>query len=158
MAVALKPPVVKPASTTPIKPKPQALGDDMKMTHERLVVPNKTLVLPGQEVWLKSPDGKGNWNIATEGLAYYDTDLFVRGTGLLDGQTLTVQPFIVTGGGKHRSGYFPQEVHGSEDGEFYGQVRFKTPLLSTSSVEILVKASAPATITSYGSDTFAFHL
>lgn len=155
MAVALGS-TPAPAKPKPIAPKPATVGDDMKVTHERLVVPSSLVLAKGQELWLRAPDNKTNWNLATEGLAYYDVDMFLRGTGLLDGESVTVQPFIVTSG-NHRSGYFPQEIHGSTDGIFAGQVRFKTPLLSTGRVEVLVKSSAPnVKITSYGADTFAF--
>jgi hypothetical protein len=146
--------------TTPIVPKaPGVTKEDMKVDHLRVVIPTKlNFSTANKAVWLKSKDGKENWNLATEGLGYYDCDVFVQGEGLFDGESLKVQGFIVTGGGKSRSGYFPQEISGSTDGKFYGVIRLKTPLLSTARLEVTVESSATGVVvTNYGSDTFAFH-
>jgi N-acetylmuramoyl-L-alanine amidase-like protein len=149
MAEALKTPVVKPAS---ISPKPST-GGIVDIGHERQVFAKTPVnLVANTQVALKN--GASNWNLAVEGLGYYDCDVFIQGTGLEDGEVLTVQAFIVTAGG--RSGYFTQEIPGTTTGKFQGSVRLKTPLLSTAKLEIEVKASTNAVITVYGADTYAF--
>lgn len=156
MAEALK---TKPAGgiittpKTPIQPKPTPKVGDMQISHDQPVITKAVTLAKGVDTWLKN--GDSNWNLATEALGYYDCDLFIRGRGLPDGESITVQAFIVTKGG--RSGYFPVEIHGSADGTFSGSVPLKTPLLSTARLEIMVNSSvAGAMIDSYGSQTFAF--
>jgi hypothetical protein len=168
MAEAMKKPAASTApkptpKPTPIQPKPP-VKEDMKVTHERVVIPaNMKFPVANKAAALWRPGKAGvsngeNWNLAVQGLGYYDCDVFIQGTGLGDGETLTVQGFIVTGGGKTRSGYFPQEIHGSADGKFHGVFRLKTPLLSTARLEIEVQSTTTtAVVTNYGADVFAFH-
>jgi hypothetical protein len=149
MANALNPVTPKPIPPTV----PQET--DMKLEYVADRINTKVSLAANTSVTLK--DGKDDWNLAADGLGlgYYDCDVFVRGVGLKDGESITVQPFIVAG--SKRSGYFPQEIHGSTDGKFDGNIRFKTPLLSTARVEIDIKTSGTGVVVqSYGADKYVF--
>jgi len=162
MAEALKA-KPNPVPVPPLKPKPPVAKDDMKLTHERMVHPVKLTLDKGKSTRLYIPGVAGKraavtWNLAVEGLAYYDCDVFIQGEGLFDGQSIVVQGFVVTKGNAVGSGYFPQEIHGSADGKFHGTFRLKTPLLSTARLEVAVTPTAPdVVVTNFGADVFAFH-
>lgn len=79
-------------------------------------------------------------NLAVLGLGHYDVDLFLNGSGLPAGETLTVQFAVIPTGGKS-SGYFREEIHGSADGTFSGRARFKGPILAASRLEVTVVSS-----------------
>jgi N-acetylmuramoyl-L-alanine amidase len=151
MAEALKTPnvVVKPV---PIPPKP-IVNEIMKLEHLQETIKVNLPLKAGQQVTLKK--GTANWNLATEGLGYYDIDVFVQGTGLEDGEKLSVQAFIVTSG-DHRSGFFTQSVDGNTGGVFEKTVSIKTPILSTAKIEIDVKATTDCVLTILGNATYAF--
>lgn len=151
MAEALK--VVPAPKPTPIPTKPTPKVEDMEVRHDQPVINSKVELTKGADVWLQR--NGANWNLATEQLAYYDIDVFLRGRGLPDGESITVQAFIVTKGGK--SGFFPVEIAGSADGTFAGSMPLKVPLLSTASLHILVRSSCNgAIIENYGAQTLAF--
>lgn len=154
MAEALRSKPVATTPKTPIAPKPTPKVEDMQIKHDQPVINKAVTLSKGVATWLKGPDNT-NWNLATEQLAYYDIEVFLRGKGLGDGESITVQAFIVTKGG--RSGFFPVEVHGSADGSFSGSMPLKVPLLSTARLEVLVTSSVSnAVIETYGAQTLAF--
>lgn len=157
MAEALKfnPPVVQP-------PKPPT-GEVVNLTYDRDVInPAGSKTLTKGVMWtLKKPDMATNWNLADEdmGLGYYDIDLFLQGTGLLEGESLTIQILVVTQAGTenmNKSGYFTQEIFGTKDGVFKGSVRFKSPLLSSAQLWVDVTASADCKLDVWGADTYKF--
>jgi hypothetical protein len=145
---------------TPIPPKaPGVTKEDMKLAHERVLVTNRpqSLTAGASRTLL---DAKGNkLNLATEGLGYYDVDVYLQGKGLPAGESVMVQAYIVTGTGKnvHRSGYFPQEIVGTSDGIFKGNFRFKTPLLSTARLEVdAISTKTGVSLDVYGADVYRF--
>ena len=154
MAEALK---VNP-TPVPVQPKPP-VGDIVDISHELTVIQQKVLLEANKPVILWRPGeagvrSAGPWNLATEGLAYYDADVFIHGSGLVDGESLKVLAQIVTSGG--RNGYYTQEIHGSSDGEFQGAIRLKSPLLSTGKLEIQVTPTSDCSLNVYGAQVFAF--
>lgn len=156
MAEALKNPapgIPAPAPKPPIAPKPP-VGEVVDLKYVRDNIKQTVSLSTNKQVTLK--EGTANWNLAADGLGlgYYDCDIYISGTGLEDGESLTVQAFIVTNG--NRSGYFTQKIDGNTKGEFSGNIRLKTPLLSTAKLEIDVKSTTDAVITNYGADKYVF--
>lgn len=150
----IKPPAPKP----PVAPKPTA-GDIVNLDFYREQPVKKAQnrhLAPGQAWFLKEADGKNNWDVAGKNLGYYDADLFIAGTGLKDGETVTVQVYVVTGAERNLSGYYTQDIEGSNSGKWQGNIRFKTPLLSTARLEVSVTASSDCFIDTWGSDTYVF--
>lgn len=146
---------------TPIQPKP-ITGEivDIEFTREQ---PAKTAqgrrLAAGLAWFLKESDMANNWNIANGSkLGYYDVDMFIRGRELSDGGRVTVQIFIVTGTGGERNlaGYFTQDIEGSADGSWNGNIRFKSPLLSTARLEVAVTATEDCLLDTWGSDSYLF--
>jgi hypothetical protein len=154
----VKQPVPAPKPVAPKKP----VGGIVDIKYDRdIVKPTTAVQLRKDSAWtLKNSDMKTNWNLADEGLGlgYYDIDLFLQGIELPDGESITVNAFIVTGTGtgRNRSGYFSQEIHGSTNGSFHSSVRLKTPLLSTAAIEVDVTASSDCKLKVWGSDIFKF--
>lgn len=105
----------------------------------------------GAEWFLKDKAGKLNENYGVNGFGHYSIDLFVQGTGLPAGETITVKFWIVPTGGA-RSAHFEQEIHGSADGTFRGTARFSMPILKASRIEASVKATTAAKLTHYAAD------
>lgn len=159
MAEALK---VKPAGTVtpapkPIAPKPDT-GEIVNIEYYRDYPGiDKNVNLAAGKSWtLKQKDMKVNWNVAFKGLGYYDVDLFIQGNKLPEGESVTVQAYVVTNG--KRSGYFTQDVEGSVglDGKWYGNIRVKSPLLATARLEFDVTASANCVLDYWGADVYVF--
>lgn len=138
----------------PIAPKPPT-GEVMDLKYVRDNINTPLTLAANSQVFLK--DGLSNWNLAGDqlGIGYYDCDLFVRGSGLEDGEVLTVQVFIRTQDG-NLSGYFPVTFTGSTGGEFNVSLPFKSPLLASATLEVAVKSSTPLVINSYGADKYVF--
>lgn len=142
------------AGATPAPtPTPVPEGPDVK--YARLYPIKHTRTLGKNAEWFLKQNSP-NFNHPTDenyaclGVGHYGIDLFVTGTGLPPGETLTVQYWLERGGKK--SGYFKQEVHGSKDGVFYGVARFSTHVQGA-----LVKASVMPScdgvkLTSYGAE------
>jgi hypothetical protein len=151
MALAYKAPVPKPPA---IKPKPPT-GEvmDLKYVRDNIVAP--VSLSANSQVFLK--DGGYDWNLAADGLGlgYYDCALFLRGTGLEDGESISVQVFIKTADG-NLSGYYPVEIHGSTNGTFEGTIPFKSPLLASASLLVAVKSTTDCVLTNYGADKYVF--
>lgn len=103
------------------------------------------------EWFLKNEAGKLNENYGVNGFGHYGIDLFIQGTDLPAGETLTVIFWIVPTGGS-RSAHFEQEIHGSTDGTFKGSARFSMPILKASRIEASVKATTAAKLTHYAAD------
>lgn len=150
-----KPPAPKP----PIAPKPPT-GDIVDIKFARDYPGQKEAIqLRANNEWtLKGADNKSNWNLAGQGLGYYDIDLFIQGRELPDDGIVTVQIYIVTGTERKRSGYFTQDIEGSVGPEkkWRGNLRFKSPLLSTARIEVDVIASADCKIDYWGADIYVF--
>lgn len=153
MAEALKTPVV----VKPIEPKPP-VGGIVDIKYERTTVGQKENIVlsAGKPFTLKGADNKTNWNLASQGLGYYDIDLYFYGAKLPAGAVVKAQVYILAGG--RRSGYFTQDMEGSAgNGEWYGHIRFKSPLLATAKIEVDVTASVDGVvITRYDADTYVF--
>ncbi|AYN58251.1 endolysin [Arthrobacter phage Kepler] len=135
-------------------PKPTKKGEQVPK-HTRIYPPAVTRNLgAGVEWFLKDRTGKRNLNLAggTGGLGHYDVDLFVQGSGLAVGEVVEVQFYLVKGG--KRSGYFTQQIHGTESGDFKGSARFKMPLDESAAIEVGVKASAGCALEVYGADVY----
>lgn len=95
-------------------------------------------------------------NFAVLGLGHYDIDLFLEGTDLPAGETITVQFQIIPTGGKP-SGYFREEIHGSADGTFSGRAKFKMPILKAARLEATITSSKEsAYINQYSADVYAW--
>ncbi|QIN94357.1 lysin A, protease M23 domain [Arthrobacter phage Abba] len=131
-----------------VKPTPAA-GPKSAPQHEESEVPAYTRIttpaahrrLAKGKTWtLVDATNKANQNFATLGLGHYDADLFLQGTDLPLGETITVQFFIIPTGGKP-SGYFKEEIHGSADGTWQGRARFKMPILKTARLEAQITSS-----------------
>lgn len=145
----------------PIQPKPPT-GAIVDIKYDRDVITRAKHLTKGVMWTLKTQeDAALNWNLADEGLGlgYYDVDLFIQGTGLMDGESIELQVMVVTQPGTpemNKSGYFTQEVHGSADGTFKAAVRFKSPLLSSAALWVNATATADCDITMYGADVYKF--
>lgn len=139
------------ASTTIIQPAPE--GPEMK--YIRLYPTPVTRTLGKNAEWFlkeRSPNFNHptDENYACLGIGHYGIDLFINGTGLKPGETVTVQFWLVREG--VRSGYFKQEIHGSADGEFSGVARFSASV-EGALVQASVKASTDGVkLTSYGAE------
>ncbi|WNN95979.1 endolysin [Arthrobacter phage Hirko] len=95
-------------------------------------------------------------NFAVLGLGHYDVDLFLRGSGLPKGETVTVQFFVIPTGGKP-SGYFKQQIHGTADGTFADPVRFKMPILNAARIEAQITSSVEdAYLDGYAAEVYAW--
>lgn len=142
----------------PIPPKPPT-GDVVDLEYVREVPGlNENIRLGAGKPWTLKEAG-ANWNLANRGLGYYDIDLFVQGHGMPIGGSIKVQFYVVTGAERNRSGYFTQDIDGTygEDGKWYGNVRFKSPLLATAAIEVDVISDNEVTyIDTWGSDTYVF--
>jgi hypothetical protein len=111
----------------------------------------------GKTWYLKDKNGKVNLNLAsgTGGLGAYDVDLFLQGTGLPAGESISVQFLLVEG--SKRSSYFTQKIHGSKDGAFRGNARFKMPILKAARLEVAVTSTvAGPDLTTYGADVYVW--
>jgi hypothetical protein len=111
----------------------------------------------GKTWYLKDKSGKANLNLAsgTGGLGAYDVDLFLQGTGLPAGESISVQFLIVEG--SKRSSYFTQKIHGSKDGAFRGNARFKMPILKAARLEVAVTSTVTGPdLTTYGADVYVW--
>jgi hypothetical protein len=119
--------------------------------------PGATKLEAGKAWYLKDKAGTVNLNLAagTGGLGSYDVDLFLQGTGLPAGESITVQFALVNG--KDRSWYFTQKIHGSRDGLFRGNARFKMPILKAARLEVAVTSSTSGPdLTTYGADVYVW--
>ena len=118
---------------------------DVKMNPiEDQVVPAKAIALGKDKGWyLKDDSLKSNINLAIGGPGYYTGTLFVQGKGLMDGERLEVQLFIVNGA--KRSGYYTQDITGSTDGTFKGVFAIDQKISSGSRLEVLVTSSGETT-------------
>lgn len=139
-------------SPTPTEPTPEE-GPEVK--YARLYPTPATRNLGKNVEWFlkeRSPNFNHpvDENYACLGIGHYGIDLFVNGTGLPVGETVTVQFWLVRDG--KRSGYFKQEIHGSADGEFSGVARFSA-IVHGALVQASVKASTDGVkLTSYGAE------
>lgn len=84
--------------------------------------------------YLKHDDMTHNMIVGQAAPGHYVVDLFVQGTGLMDGDRLDIQFFVITG--TRRSGYYTQQVAGSADGVFKGQFSLNQAVPKGSRVEI----------------------
>lgn len=140
-------------TTTTNKPKPAVKKVSELPKYKRVYPKPVTRELGKNTEWfLKNDGGKYNENYAVNGFGHYGIDLFIQGTNLPAGETVTVQFVLVPTGGK-RSGYFEQEIHGSADGTFKGTARFNYPVLKAARIEASVKSSvAGAKLALYGAE------
>lgn len=151
LAINAQAAAVKPAP----KPAPAPVKDDDMPTYKRVPAiirkPGATRLAKDKTWYLKDKTGKRNLNLSpVAGL--YDVDLFLQGTGLGEGQALTVQFIVVTVGGR-RSGYYTQQVHGTKTGAFRGSARFSAPVPKGAFLEVAVTASTTGPdLTTYGAD------
>lgn len=148
-------PAIAPAGTTAIKPNVPAKESEVPL-HKRVSSKSgHTRLAKGQAWFLKDKTGNTNENYAPLGAGSYDIDLFVQGTGLPTGETITVK-FMLVAGAK-RSGYYSQEIHGSADGSYAGRARFKMPIGGGGRIEASVTSSKEsAYIDLYAADVYAW--
>jgi hypothetical protein len=105
--------------------------------------------------FLKDRAGKVNQNFAVAGIGNYDIDLFIQGTGLADGETLEVQFFTVIKG--KRSGYYTQQIDGTNSGKFHESIRFKRPVVAGTVIDVSIKSSNATTkLDLFGADIYNF--
>jgi hypothetical protein len=125
--------------------------------YTRITTPYNHRRLAKGRTWnMVDATNKATQNFAVLGLGYYDIDLFLSGTDLPEGETITVQFAVIPTGGKP-SGYFKEEIHGSADGTFKGRARFKMPVLSPALVEATITSShESAYIDQYAAEVYAW--
>ena len=144
-----------PQSTTTAPAKATAPKDDDMPTYKRVPAivrkPGATKLGAGRTWYLKDKAGARNLNLSPVA-GMYDVDLFLSGTGLAAGEALTVQFVIATVAGK-RSGYFSQDIPGTNTGAFRGHARFSMPVPKGAFLEVAVTSSATGPdLTIYGAD------
>jgi len=139
-----------------IKPAPQKESEMPKYARitpppvSRRLAKGKTMTL------VTDATNKATQNLATLGLGAYDVDLFLQGSGLKDGESITVQFFVIPTGGKP-SGYFKEEIHGSADGTWQGRARFKMPILKAARLEATITSSQEdAYLEQYSAEIYAW--
>jgi len=125
--------------------------------YTRISTPRNHRRLAAGKTWtLVDATNKATQNFAVLGLGHYDVDLFLQGTDLPAGETITVQFQIIPSGGKP-SGYFREEIHGSADGTFSGRAKFKMPILTAARLEATITSSKEsAYIDQYSADVYAW--
>lgn len=124
--------------------------------YERVTAPHNHRRLAKGKPWHLGDAANDPQNFAVLGLGHYDINLFVSGTDLPPGETLTVQ-FVLTAAGGTPSGYFREEIHGSADGTYNGGAHFKMPILKASRLEATVTSSKEsAYIDQYAADIYAW--
>lgn len=112
---------------------------------EEQVVPAGGIKLGKDKLWyLKDKGLRANADFAEGGGGYITGSLFIQGHGLPAGKDLTVQLWVVTG--TKRSGYYTQEIGGSEDGTFKGAVHIDQAVDKGSKLEASVVTNADAAV------------
>jgi len=136
---------------------PTAKKESEVPDYTRISTPENHRRLAAGKTWtLVDATNKANQNFAVLGLGHYDVDLFLQGTDLPAGETITVQFQIIPTGGKP-SGYFREEIHGSADGTFSGRAKFKMPILQAARLEATITSSKEsAYIDQYSADVYAW--
>jgi hypothetical protein len=124
-------------TVTPAKP----IKKESEMpAHKRVTGTHKPHRLPKGGIYrLSARDDGASQNFAVNGPGQYDVKLFISGTGLPTGQTLDVTFEVVTNG--RASGYFKQDIHGSEDGTFNGHAVFAMPIVAGTVLNVAVVSS-----------------
>jgi hypothetical protein len=125
--------------------------------YQRVSAPPKTRRLAKGKPWpLIDAKEKANLNFAVNGLGAYRVSLFLQGTNLPAGETLTVQFYTVTNG--KVSNYFAQEIDGTKSGKFRGLAQFEMPILKgPTSLEAKITSSVEsAYIAAYGADVYTW--
>ncbi|QDK01908.1 lysin A [Arthrobacter phage Vibaki] len=150
-AIAPQGEIVKPA------PAPEEQESEVP-TYKRVTAPaTRRRLAAGKSATLMTDATNAKaQNFAVAGLGHYDVDLFLSGSGLPAGETLTVQFFIIPTGGKP-SGYFKQQIHGSADGTFDAPAKFKMPILQAARLEATITSShESAYLERYSAEVYAW--
>lgn len=112
--------------------------------HKRVTGTHKPHRLPKGGVYrLSARDDGTSQNFAVNGPGQYDVKLFIGGTGLPTGQKLEVTFEVLTNG--RASGYFKQDIHGSESGAFSGHAVFSMPIIAGTVLNAAVVSTQEST-------------
>ena len=142
--------------SSPVAPPKPPVEESEMPQYTRISVPPKARRLAKNKSWpLIDAKEKSNLNFAagTGGFGYYDVSLFLQGSALPAGETLTVQFQIIVDG--KSSNYFAQEIPGTKSGNFRGLAQFKMPILKPSRIEATITSSVEsAYVVAYGADVY----
>lgn len=119
--------------------------------YKRISGAHKPHRLPvGGRYRLSAKDDGVNQNFAVNGAGHYLVDLFISGTDLPTGETITVT-FEVNRKGKP-SEYFDQTIDGTASGKFNGHVAFNGPIEGALLHVAAVSSKDSAYINGFGAD------